>query len=317
MMSQPVIETTNLTKKYGDFTAVDNLNLSIYPGEAFGLLGPNGAGKTTTILMLLGLTDRTSGNIQVLGFDPAFQPLKVKSHVGYMPDMVGFYDELTAFENLVFTAKLNGLSRPEAYRRIDKALNRVGLTNISGKRVGTFSRGMRQRLGVADVLVKQPEMVIMDEPTQGLDPEGAHEFLKMITSLKEEGITILISSHLLNQVQAVCDRVCLFNNGKMVLEGTVPSLAQQVLGKAYRILLEAEGQEEAMLNSLHNLPGVVNIFHEKGHIYEVETKSDLRAEVASQVVNSGARLLKLDVEIESLDEIYTKYFQEVENGSGS
>ncbi len=311
-MAEHVIETKKLTKKYGEFVAVDSLTLAVKPGEVFGLLGPNGAGKTTTILMLLGLTEPTSGIVLVLGLDPARQPLSVKSHVGYMPDEIGFYDELTARENLIYTAKLNGLSRIQAYERIEEALGRVGLPNVGDHRVGTFSRGMRQRLGVADVLVKKPQLIIMDEPTQGLDPEGAREFLHMILSLKEEGITILLSSHLLYQVQAICDRVGLFNHGKMVLMGTVPELGQKVLGGAYRVYLEAEGSQELILQSLEQIQGAVAARSLDTNVYEVEARHDLRAEAAAAVVNSGARLLKLEVETQSLDDIYAHYFKEVE-----
>src|SRR5512139_4052216 len=146
-MNNLVLETKRLTKHYGDFVAVDNLNLSIKKGEVFGLLGPNGAGKTTSILMFLGLTEPTAGEVRVLGFDPARQPLSVKARVGYLPDQIGFYESLTARENLSYVAKLNGLHHDEAGRRIEAALDTVGLTEVTDKRVATFSRGMRQRLG--------------------------------------------------------------------------------------------------------------------------------------------------------------------------
>ncbi|PWH19360.1 MAG: ABC transporter ATP-binding protein [Anaerolineae bacterium] len=312
-MNEYVIETVNLTKKYDGFTAVNNLNLRVEKGEVFGLLGPNGAGKTTTILMLLGLTDPTSGKVTVLGMDPTRKTLSVKSRVGYIPDTVGFYDELTARENLIYIAKLNGLSGASAYQRIDEVLARVGLLDVADQRVGTYSRGMRQRLGVADVLIKQPQLIIMDEPTQGLDPERAREFLQMIRSLKEEGITILLSSHLLHQVQIVCDRVGLFHRGRMVLEGTVQELAKKVLGRAYRVVIEAEGDSQAILRALESVPGQVGVRHLEGSRYEVQAESDIRPEVARAVVQSGARLLGLDVEAQSLDEIYARYFEEVKH----
>jgi ABC-2 type transport system ATP-binding protein len=312
-MSEYVIETVNLTKKYDGFTAVNNLNLRVEKGEVFGLLGPNGAGKTTTILMLLGLTDPTSGKVTVLGMDPTRKTLSVKSKVGYIPDTVGFYDELTARENLIYIAKLNGLSGSAAYQRIDEVLARVGLADVADQRVGTYSRGMRQRLGVADVLIKQPQLIIMDEPTQGLDPERAREFLHMIRSLKEEGITILLSSHLLHQVQIVCDRVGLFHRGKMVLEGTVSELAKKVLGRAYRVVLEAQGSPQVILQALEKVPGQVGVRHLEGTRYEVEAESDIRPEVARAVVQGGANLLGLEVEAQSLDEIYARYFEEVKH----
>ncbi len=312
-MSEPVIVAKGLTKKYGNFTAVDHLDLTINKGEVFGLLGPNGAGKTTIILMTLGLTEPNEGSVKVLGFDPQRHPLSVKARVGYMPDQVGFYDELTGRENLIYTAKLNGFSRQDAYQRIDEVLAEVGLGDMANSRVSTYSRGMRQRLGVADVMLKRPEIIIMDEPTQGLDPEHAHEFLDMVRSLKKSGITILLSSHLLEQVQAVCDQVGLFSHGKMVLSGTVPQLARQVLGKAYRVDLMLDKPDQAILNALKEVPGVVNVEETDGQV-AVETSEDRRAEVARVVINHGGRLLMMGMQTQSLDAIYTKYFEEVEHG---
>ncbi len=307
-MQEAILETHDLIKRYGDFVAVDTLNLMVRQGEVFGLLGPNGSGKTTTILMLLGLTEPTSGTVQVLGLDPVRQPLSVKARVGYLPDQIGFYDDLTARENLAYIASLNGLRRAEATRRIGAVLEQMGLGEVGDKRVGTFSRGMRQRLGVAEVLLKQPQIVIMDEPTLGLDPEAAREFLAMIQRLKADGITIMLSSHLLHQVQEVCDRVGLFHRGRMVLEGTVEELARQVLGGAYRIHLEVEGLPE-IEQTLQAVPGVVRVNRSGTQSYEVETQHDLRAEVARAVVAADGRLLKLHVEAQSLESIYAHYFQ--------
>jgi ABC-2 type transport system ATP-binding protein len=312
-MSDTIIQTKNLTKKYGFFVAVDHLSLEVKAGEVFGLLGPNGAGKTTTILMLLGLTEPTSGSVRVLDLDPVRQPLRVKSHVGYMPDQVGFYDELTAQENLDFIARLNAIPGSQISQRVDEVLGRVGLTRVASKRVGTFSRGMRQRLGLADVLIKQPQLIIMDEPTSGLDPEASHEFLEMIQELKEEGITILLASHLLYQVQATCDRVGLFNQGKMVLQGTVQSLAQRVLGGAFRVQLEADGPQPAIQQALEGIPGVILAQAHDGRFYELQASRDVRAEAAEAVISSGGRLLRLSTQAQSLDDVYSAYFKEVEH----
>ena len=310
-MADFVVETRGLTKHYNGFVAVDNLNLRVREGEVFGILGPNGSGKTTTILMLLGLTEPTAGEVRVLGFDPVRQPLSVKARVGYMPDQVGFYEELTARENLIYIAKLNGIPRAEAYRRIDEALDRVGLTDVADRPVATFSRGMKQRLGVADLLIKQPRLVILDEPTQGLDPAGAHEFLDLIRSLKKEGISVLLASHLLHQVQAVCDRVGLFHRGKMVLEGTVQELAQQVLGGGYRVYVEADGNPDAIVKSLRGLRDVLDVRHPEERMYEVLARRDLRPEVARAVVEANGRLHSLGLEEPNLEEIYARYFEEV------
>ena len=314
-MSETVIETHDLTKRYGDVVAVDRLDMTIQAGEVFGMLGPNGSGKTTTILMMLGLTEPTAGQVRVLGLDPARQPLSVKARVGYIPDQVGFYDDLTAVENLLYTAKLNGISRKEALARIEDALQRLGLGEVMNRPVKTYSRGMRQRLAVADVLIKQPGMIIMDEPTQGLDPEGAHEFLKLIRQLKEEGITILLASHLLHQVQEVCDRVGLFYKGRMGLSGTVDELALQYMKGGYRIELEALGDRQAIEKALRQVDGVTDVAYLGQDRYEVRAHGDLRAETARAAVLADGRLLSLNVEAPSLDDIYVRYFQEVEHDS--
>ncbi|HHS97288.1 MAG TPA: ABC transporter ATP-binding protein [Chloroflexi bacterium] len=316
-MDEIVLETRGLTKRYGDLVAVDHLDLTVRRGEVFGLLGPNGAGKTTTILMLLGLTEPTEGTVRVLGLDPVRQPLSVKARVGYLPEQLGFYENLTARENLIYTAKLNGLRREEAYRRIDEALEKIGLVEAADKPVSTFSRGMRQRLGLADVLIKKPEIIIMDEPTQGLDPGVALEFLEIIRDLKAQEITILLSSHLLHQVQAVCDRVGLFHRGRMVLEGTVEELAQQVLGGAYRIHIEVEKPHHVLEEALRRLDGVVRVEREDTRAYLVEARRDMRAEVARAVHEAGGALLSLDMELPSLDEVYARYFEQQEVNDGS
>ena len=311
-MSDLVLEAKGLTKRYGDFVAVDHLDLNIRKGEVFGLLGPNGAGKTTTILMLLGLTEPTSGEVSVLGFDPARQPLSVKARVGYMPDQVGFYDELTARENLVYIARLNGIPGNQIKHRVEEAIERVRLTNVIDKLTSTFSRGMRQRLGLADVLVKNPQLIIMDEPTQGLDPELAHEFLDLIHSLKAEGTTIMLSSHLLHQVQEICDRVGLFSQGRMVLHGTVSELARKVLGGAYRIQLQADGPATKLRKALEELRGV-NAVKINNATIQIEAQKDVLADAAEAVIQAGGRLQSLSVESQSLDDIYTRYFEEVRN----
>jgi ABC-2 type transport system ATP-binding protein len=312
-----VLESQGLTKRYGDFLAVDDLALTVLRGEVMGLLGPNGSGKTTTILMLLGLTEATAGTVRVLGFDPARQPLSVKARVGYLPEQVGFYDNLTARENLIYIAKLNGLRRAELHERVEKVLVQMGLGEVADQRVRTFSRGMRQRLGVADVLVKEPELIIMDEPTVGLDPTAAHEFLETVRRLKARGITILLCSHLLHQVQAICDRVGLFHRGRMVLHGTVGELAQRVLGGAYRIRVEAQGASSVEA-SLRGLKEVVKVTRSAPDVYELEAEKDVRASAARAVIEGGGTLLGLDARAPDLDEIYERYFeQEVDHAAAA
>ena len=221
-----VIHVRGLTKRYGSRTAVDHLNLDIRRGEIFGLLGPNGAGKTTTVLMLLGLTEPSEGDVLVAGYDPRRQSLQVKRRVGYMPDSVGFYGALSGRENLRYTARLNGIPGRMAEDRISDVLSQVGLADRANDRAETYSRGMRQRLGIADALVKDPEVLILDEPTSAIDPIGVVDMLDLIRGLaRDRGIAILLASHLLDQVQSVCHRVAIFDRGRVIGLGTVAKLA--------------------------------------------------------------------------------------------
>jgi len=227
---QPIIETEDLTKQYGAQTAVDHLTLGIREGEVFGFLGPNGAGKTTTLLMFLGLTEPTSGKVRVCGVDPARDPVHVKRQVGYLPENVGFYDDMNARQNLTYVARLNGIPADVSASKVDELLKMVGLSEEAGKKIGVFSKGMRQRLGIAEVLVKNPRLIFLDEPTIGLDPDGTNRMLDLIRSLsREKNITVFLSSHLLDQVQRICDRVGIMIKGKLVAVGPIEELAKAKL----------------------------------------------------------------------------------------
>jgi len=228
---QNIIETEGLTKKYGHQTAVNHLTLQIQEGEVFGFLGPNGAGKTTTLLMFLGLTEPTSGKVRVMEFDPTREPFHVKEKVGYLSENVGFYDDMDARQNLRYIARLNRIPDQVSAKRIDELLELVGLNEEAKKKVGTYSKGMRQRLGIAEVLVKEPKLIFLDEPTIGLDPDGTNRMLDLIHSLsREKNMTIFLSSHLLDQVQRICDRVGIMIKGGLVALGPIEELAKKKLG---------------------------------------------------------------------------------------
>jgi ABC-2 type transport system ATP-binding protein len=307
MSDNNVIEAVNLTKRYNGTTVVNSISFSVARGEIFGLLGPNGAGKTTTILMLLGLSDISEGKARVLGHDPVREPLQVKRRVGYLPDQVGFYDNLTAAENLRYTARLMGLGRGEREEKIRGALAHVGLADVIDKRVATFSRGMRQRLGLAEILMKDAEIAILDEPTSGLDPQATVELLNIIRDLKHQGVSVLLSSHLLERVQSVCDRVALFNQGNIALMGTVSELGRQVLGGGFRVEVEADGQ--GLAERLAAVPGVQQVAPVGQGRWRLTSDHDVRPEAAAAVVGAGGRLLRLSVEEPSLEAIYTGYFK--------
>ena len=307
-MSDTVIEAKNLTNRYGSATVVKGISFAVARGEIFGLLGPNGAGKTTTILMLLGLSDISDGTARVLDHDPVREPLAVKRRVGYLPDQVGFYDNLTAADNLRYIARLIGLSREERQEKIVAALAHVGLADVIDKRVGTFSRGMRQRLGLAEILMKDAQVAILDEPTSGLDPQVTVELLDIIRDLKQRGVSVLLSSHLLARVQSVCDRVALFNEGNIALMGTVSELGRQVLGGGFRVEVEAEGQ--GLEAHLAKVPGVQRVESAGANRLLLLAQRDVRPEAAAAVVGAGGRLLRLAVEEPSLEAIYQRYFHE-------
>ena len=233
-MCESVIELVQLTKRYGHFTAVDRLDLKIHKGEIFGLLGPNGAGKSTTILMMLGLTDPTSGTGHVCGTNSTTYPVEVRNKVCDLREDVGFYDDMTGPENLLYTARLNNIPEQEARQHAAQLLERVGLDREIDKKTGKYSRGMRQRLGLADVLIKNPEVIILDEPTSGIDPAGVQEFISLIRQLRDErGLTVLFSSHHLDQVQQICDRVGLFSQGRLLADLSLNDLQQEEHGLEY------------------------------------------------------------------------------------
>ncbi len=312
-MSAHVIEVKNLVKRYGQVEAVAGLDLTVEAGEVFGLLGPNGSGKTTIILILLGLTEQTSGSVRVLGLDPLRQPLAVKRAVGYLPDSVGFYDHMTARENLQYTARLLGFGSRDAMTRIDKALIRVGLEAAAERRVGVFSHGMRQRLGVADILVKDSQVAILDEPTNGLDPQSTKDLLDLIKELRDDGRTIILSSHMLSLVQSICDRVALINRGRIGLTGDVDSLRTRVLGGSYVIEVEAAGfDSDSAFGGLDDITNVVPVEKTLVHIH---ARSDIRPAIAARIMERGGRLLRLTMHRPSLEEVYAHYFEEVSHAA--
>jgi ABC-2 type transport system ATP-binding protein len=316
MADDVVIRAEQLTKRYGANVAVDHIDLEVRAGEIVGILGPNGSGKTTTILMLLGLTEPTEGRAEVAGFDPLRDPLEVKRRVGYLPDQIGFYDGLSALDNLAYTGRLAGLSRHEIDTRFSEAMERVGLGPYGYARVRTFSQGMRQRLGLAEVLMKRPSVAILDEPTTALDPHSTQEFLDMIRGLKADGTAVLLSSHHLDQVQSVCDRVALFNRGRIALSGSVTELAGRVLGGGHVIDVEARGA--GLAERLEAIPGVVRVqpLDNAGDAerYRVDCQRDLRADIARRLAPE-VELLGIHFAAPSLTEVYNRYFEEARHAA--
>ena len=309
-MAQVVVETKNLTKAYDNFTAVDGLNLHIEGSEIFGFLGPNGAGKTTTILMLLGLTEPSSGAAQVCGYNPTREPLKVKRIVGYLPEKVGFYEDLTARQNLGYTAELNRLSRKEAEERIGALLATVGLSQVADQEVSKLSRGKKQRLGIADILVKEPKLAFLDEPTSGIDPEGIDDILNLIVSMAKKGITVIFCSHQLHQVQKICTRVGILAKGRLVAEGSIDRLGRQAVGGGrYRIKVQVAEPDPGLIDSLKRIKGVIEV-QSSDNLLFISCDKDLRGQIAKTIVDSGSILVEMKIEEYGLEEIYKKYSHE-------
>lgn len=305
-----VVETHSLTKRYHDKLAVNALNLIVQEGEVFGFLGPNGAGKTTTILMLLGLTEPTSGHVSVCGFDPTREPLEVKKRVGYLPESPGFYEDISARDNLLYMARLNRIPDDEARRRTAEVLEQVGLSDDGQRLVREFSRGMKQRLGIAEVLVKNPLAVILDEPTLGIDPDGAIHILELIKSLnREHNLTVLLSSHQLQQVQQICSRVGIIVKGKLIVQGRMDELGRAILKeRQWNFLLEVGGAADGLENDLRTIDGIAEI-ETRSHGLFLRCTKDVRADVVSLLARRSLPLLQLRSEDPTLEEIYLKYFR--------
>lgn len=313
-----IIRAEDLTKSYGEKTAVSHLNLEIFRGEIFGLLGPNGAGKTTTTLMLLGLTEPTSGSASIDGMDCTRDPIGVKRVTGYLPDNVGFYPDLTGRENLRYTGRLNGLPADLIEQRITGLLEKVGMTYAADQKTGTYSRGMKQRLGIADVLMKDPEVIIMDEPTLGLDPEGMRELMHLIRRLAEEDSrTILISSHQLYQVQQICDRVGLFVDGELIACGRIDELAAQTRQEGRYILEVAALPDNRELSLFLQRLGNVDHVEREGDFYVVYSRTDVCRELLRRSLDAGYTLTHLRQRGGDLDEIYQRYFEKAGSEHGN
>ena len=317
MAKTAIIRAEGLTKRYGEITAVSSLDLEIFPGEVVGLLGPNGAGKTTTTLMLLGLSEPTAGTAWIDGHNCTREPIPVKRIVGYLPDQVGFYPDLTGRENLRFTGRLNGLTGEACEQRISELLARVGMTEAADRRAGGYSRGMRQRLGIADVLMKDPKVIIMDEPTLGIDPEGMRELIALIRELSvRDGRTILISSHQLYQVQQICDRVGIFVRGELIACGRIDELGRQLQNKGlYLLELQTEPEDESLRALLAQLDGVRAVEPAVDGGLRIESTRDIRTELTALLAGHGYALLQLRRRGGDLDEIYQKYFEKAGDGN--
>ncbi|MEM3574042.1 MAG: ABC transporter ATP-binding protein [Nitrososphaeria archaeon] len=312
-MVEYAIEVFDLTKVYRsegkEIKAVDHLNLKVEKGSIFGLLGPNGAGKTTFIMMLTGLTLPTSGSGKVLGYDIIKESLQIRRKVGLLPEGFGFYDHLTAEENLNYVAALNDIPKEERRKRVEDVLASVGLLEVKDRKFGGFSRGMKQKLGIAQALLKNPELLLLDEPTAGVDPEGARAIRELVLKLNREGKTIVLSTHLLFEVGPICDSIAIMNYGRLVLQGKVKDLLERLMAEeGYRIKIEGIGEVGAFAEELSRIAGVRSVRLE-GKAVHVVAEKDIRVEIGKLSAKHNIEIVTLELQQPSLEDLFIKYYK--------
>ncbi len=296
------IEIENLTKKYGEFIAVDNLTLNIEKGIIFGFLGPNGAGKTTTILSMLGLIIPDNGKIQIMGYDVLKSPIKAKTLLGYLPENATLYEELTAWRNLEFFASFYRIPNREKEKRIEELLKLVGLWKVRYKRVKTFSKGMKQRLLLAQALVNDPDVLILDEPTSGLDPEGAHLVKSIVKEEAKTGKTVFFSSHVLSEVEELSDKVGIIVRGRLRAIGPLNRIKKQFMElEGYEIKIETKQRMPEL-----NVDGVIRVERIDERKAIIFTKEDIRAQISDYLTNKGITIVSLKIKEPSLEDVFLK-----------
>ena len=299
----PSIETHGLTKRFGDdVTAVENLNLTVETGEVFGFLGPNGAGKSTTINMLLDFIRPTSGEITVLGHDPRSEPRAVREHVGILPEGYSLYNRLTARKHVRFAVDLE-----ESTDDPNAILNRVGLADDADRPVGGFSKGMRQRLALGMALVGQPDLLILDEPSGGLDPNGAQLMRQIVREEADRGATVFFSSHIMEQVEAVCDRIGIMNGGELVAVDTVDAL-RATAGSASTLVVSVD--EVPDTSRVRAVDGVDDVAVDGTTLHVGCSDPAIKADVISRIERAGVSVIDIDVEETDLADVFAEYTNE-------
>ncbi len=293
-----MIRTENLTKVYNGNKAVDGLDLEIAEGDIFGFLGPNGAGKSTTILMLVGLIEPTEGKCIIKDIEVARNPLKVKELIGYMPENVGFYGNMTAEQNLDYFARFYPMDADERKKRIEELLELVQLASVSQK-VGGYSRGMTQRLGFAQALLNNPEVIFLDEPTTNLDPEGVLQLRQTLKKLSDEGKTIFFSSHILSEVAQVCNTIGIISNGTLIERGTLEEVKTKLdVRKTVKIIVEATGDMPRIEHE-----NIINVEY-KGRRAVIEAKSDIREYISRYLLEHNVGIKELRIEEPTLEDVF-------------
>lgn len=309
-MNDFAVDVQGLSKCYGSLKAVDNISFQVQTGTSFGLLGLNGAGKTTTFKMLASLIRPNSGTAVVAGYDVVKEPMKVRSHIGYVTENPAFYTRMTTYETLRYICRLLDVPQLEEARRINSALELVGLMDKKNAYVGGYSRGMRHRLGLAQALLSEPQVLFLDEPTLGLDPLGAKNMRKLILNLRQEkDVTVLMSSHVLPEVESICDVVGIFDHGHLVAVDTIQNLRSTASDSINLELLLAQPNEE-VLQALRQIPGVNQANMAKSRIeINVVKDTELRPLILQEALNNNAQILSFGLQESSLEDILLRLVQ--------
>jgi ABC-2 type transport system ATP-binding protein len=303
-----MIRASGLTKDYGNRRAIDNLTFEAEQGEIVGFLGPNGAGKTTTMRILSGYMPPTEGEATVAGYDVVAESIEVRRRVGYLPETVPLYNEMTVFDYLKFMADLRHL--PNGEDRVDETLEMVGLEDRADGYIGNLSKGMRQRVGLAQALLHRPEVLILDEPTIGLDPGQVVYVRNVIREIGKER-TILLSTHILSEAQQLCDRVLIINKGRIVAEDTPANLQASLIGSE-RGMLRVRGEADDLIEAIRKIKGITNVQPREDGVLEFQFApgQDVRANVARTTIGSGFDLLEMRPIGMSLEDIFLQLTRE-------
>ncbi|AFD00781.1 ABC-type multidrug transport system, ATPase component [Methanocella conradii HZ254] len=293
-----MIKTENLTKVYDGVKAVDSLSLHVEKGDVFGFLGPNGSGKTTTMGMMIGEIEPTSGQCLIKGIDVLRHPLDVKKIIGYMPDGLGFYENLNARQNLKFFSQFYDIPADKAEKRITELLEYVGLAGVDKKTEG-YSRGMKQRLGIAQALINDPEVIFMDEPTNGLDPQGVMQVRNIIKDLSSQGKTIFFSSHILEEVRQVCRTIGIISKGRLIAQGTLDEVRHKMQKEDFvTIVVKAPGTVPTISS-----PDIIDASYDNGTAV-IRARSDIRDEISDQLTRNGVCIRELSIREKTLEEVF-------------
>jgi len=301
-----MVEVKNLTKKYGSRTAIDNLNFTINAGEIVGFLGPNGAGKTTTMNIMSGFIAASAGDVKINGIDIVDEPERAKSNIGYLPDTPPLYGEMRVIEYLNFVADIKGV-RKNRKQMLENIMEQVNILSESRRLIRTLSRGYRQRVGLAQAMIGEPKVIIMDEPTTGLDPKQIIEMRDVIKNLGKKH-TVILSSHIMQEVNAVCERVLIINNGKIAAQGTTENLSQG-LHSGGQTLIRTKGNATQIEQALRLIPQLSNITQEpqKEHgtiEFLVTADSDIREEIFLCMAKNNFPILQMKPKEFSLEEVF-------------